>query len=404
MSLFDRDSSLSSSSAASSNGEDEGTLPVRAPPVRPTASHAGSTTSPSTSGPLTLLEQRRRMAEADAASGRRLGTGSAPWRRELLRNGPGSSSIHPAGSASANTTAEATTALDSTKKTGDASKFGGSIAAAMNLRKEEKEKMLLKRLQQQRSEEARGGDGKALAQKDLEVGVFVTASYRALLQRNIQPPAKASGTTDAEDTKAGLTDKGKRAHGGDKSDSDEENDPLSAYLRQLEGQKQVGRAGQADTAAAPASPSTSGDYYDQIMKAPLQEQRQQEEEERRGLMEEPHMEDTADRGRHAAPDASPAPPTIAELQDLIGGPPLSPSASNKTPFTALEPHSKVAAGPVSSPSVEEVKKDATSAELVHAQLVYDTREARRNRAASDATLLACARRCDDRIASSLFCM
>ncbi|KPA76725.1 hypothetical protein ABB37_07557 [Leptomonas pyrrhocoris] len=393
MSLFDDDGSLSPSNSASSSDVDEGTLPLRAPPV-PLSRSAGAAASSfdvpvngnnkynNNSGggggaPLTVLEQRRRMVEADEAGRLFGGRGTAPWRSALM--GPPPASSTP----------------------GETSKFGSSIAAAMNLRREEKEKTLLRRLQQQRRAEDENGEGNALAQTDLEVGVFVTASYKAMLQRNIRPVAKGAHRTDTDDQ---LAQRGN----ADSEDAQEEDDsdPLSAYLRQLEHRRHASTIVPAKAAA--------GDYYDQIMKAPLRE----EKNDREGNVAKQHEVSSAVRAaENDSSDLSSdptrvAPPTLAELQDLVGAaaaPSAAPTSSSSyaQPEDALRSSasavSSVATNEQSQPSVVDAEREEHSAVLAHARLVYDTREARRRRTGTDATVQACARRCDDRIASALFC-
>lgn len=381
MSLFDRDSGLSSSaasSASSSDGEGDGeaSLPVRAPPVQPRSTN----TAPS--APLTVLEQRRRMAEADAA-GRRFGLAGAPWRGELLRRLPTSTAQTSSSSASPSSV--------------EASKFGNSISAAMHLRREEKERLLLRRLQQQRRAEEQGSAGRTLAQKDVEVGVFVTASYRAVLQRSIRP--------SAEDSQGAKTES-EKGSGDDAAEA--EDDPLAAYLRQLESQR-------LDSQASPA-PLPSEDYYDRVMKAPLREKEKQGDDHARDANEQAPTADGTENASVTVPvadDPPIVPPTLAELQDLIGTPAELPSAvpamDDPTLHTEVAPQCGLSASSPSSATrqgehspIEDAERDAHSAVLAHARLVYDTREAGRKRTATDATVQACARRCDDRITSSLF--
>ncbi|KPI84478.1 hypothetical protein ABL78_6466 [Leptomonas seymouri] len=396
MSLFDRDSSVSSCDSSSLDGEDGGLLPLRAPPVPPDCRAKGAPSSSSgasqssASAPATVLEQRRRVADADAAR-RRCGVlGSAPWRSEVMRHPP------------------ITVATQSTaSSTGETSKFGSSIAAAAVLRKEEKEKLLLRRLQQQRKAEEQGGDGNALAQKDLEVGVFVTASYRAMLQRNIRP----SGT----ESRMSGTDDGQAKSSVDGEDEEEERDHLSVYLRQLESESQALTSAPASAAGVVASASsTAGDYYDRIMKMPLQAGKENNRESDTGKQrEEDSATCQAEKISSVLPPDSTAvvSPTLAELQDLIGGPsepsltPTLPSYTQSEEAVQSRESASLLAETAkqSQPAIEDAEKDVHSAVLAHARLLYDTREARHRRIGTDAIVQACARRCNDRIASSLFC-
>ncbi|KEG15270.1 hypothetical protein DQ04_00121020 [Trypanosoma grayi] len=94
------------------------------------------------------------------------------------------------------------------------SRFQASIAEALQLRKDAREVVLLRRIQKQRREEASNSE---LVEKDLEVGVFVTPQYMAALKRqnNRQCATLSKAPSVIED-------------GGDAAD------PLEAYVRQLE--------------------------------------------------------------------------------------------------------------------------------------------------------------------------
>jgi hypothetical protein len=400
MSLFDRDISVSSSHASSSDSEAEATLPVRAPPVRAMYDASGGPPSPSAApgnhrAPLTLLEQRRRMAEADAAAGRRYGAGQAPWRSGVLYRPPAAAVAKPAtGGGGSGISAP----VEVTSTAGDASKFGGSIAAAMTLRKEEKEKALLKRLQQQRKAEAGGGDGPALAQKDLEVGVFVTTSYRAVLQRSIHPRDNDAPKLDNE----GRQSNTKKDGGSD----DDDDDPLSTYLRQLESRRQASNPVHMEVAA--------GDYYDRVMRVPLHDEKSRDDIAKGKAEADATGAEVTKLSWGPCPDDAPvAPPTLSELQSLIDDPvipeaSLAANASSSTQAGSLLSTQQAAALTPTSmdearPDAEDAEREARSAVLAHARLVYDSREARRLRTATEATVQVCARRCDDRIASSLFC-
>lgn len=398
MSLFDLDHSGSASSASSSASE-EGVLPSRAPPPRSTGSASGTGTGSSggphsSASPLSALEQRRRMAERDAADWRIDGT---QWRGVLLGSAPLSSSAPPRPRAPSGTAAPSAD---------EGGKFGSSIAAALHLRQEEREQTLLRRLQQQRKAEAEGSEGRALAEKDMEVGVFVTPSYKALLQRNLHPTDTRGGDT----ANAGALHGGSAARDGNggrvDGDGDEEDDgPLAAYLRQLEsrgGTTKVPTAAAVTTAAGAPSP---GDYYDRVMKAPLLEERvttttAQTQQVRAEEPEAPAditairpASITVGNGADAVPEATP-PPTLAELEELLAGGAVTGSAPGRAPRRTSE------AGGAHTPASR--TDEEHSAVLAHAQIVFDAREARSRRGTTAATLVAGARRCDERIAASLF--
>ncbi|KAG5469696.1 hypothetical protein CUR178_01834 [Leishmania enriettii] len=398
MSLFDVDNSRSSSEALSSTS-DEGTLPT-SPPLPPglrapfdaDTSVSRSSAYADSTAPLSVLEQRRRMAELDAARWR---NGGARWRSELL--GPPAAALNSFSAAASSVQPERASSTFA-----DGGKFGNSIAAALNLRREEKEKALLKRVEQQRKadEESIGVD--VLAEKDADVGVFVTASYKELLQRNLPLTEESIGRLGAQrHTKADGD--------GDGGSSDDNDGPLGAYLRQLEG------TSHPDTDADDASPSASrwasGDYYDRAMKAPL--------------LGEENTSSTAVAGVAASRlevgdfvEASPAvaesaernglsplvAPTLSELQGLVEHTAVGLSS---TPMSMKLPHADAGqtngtAKPAAAGAAEGKADDAPSAILAHARLLFDTRQAKSCRGANDATVVAAARRCDERIGASLF--
>lgn len=392
MSLFDRDSSVESSSASSSasNGDDGPSLPLRAPPVSSPRT-ATSAAAAAGSAPLSALEQRRCMAEADAA-GRRLGHARAPWHRELVRR--------PAPTEASKSAVSDGGASAASSGSGEQSKFGASIAAAMQLRRDEKEKTLVQRLQQQRAAEAQGTDGAALAEKDVEVGVFVTASYRAVLQRNVHP----SQTTESQQRQAGqqaaASSVVENATEGEKAEDDD--DPLAAYLRQLDAEKRDTRATAEQTEGLPSSSAMTGDYYDRIMKVPMQEK-----EKRAAVVGEvPNTEGLAGAASASTTAATSfQPPSLSELQDLIGaqdlpGPAAAPAPGFVSSFPPALPQQQTLT-PVAARQTTTEEEEAHSAVLAHARLVYDAREARRLRSANDATVLALAQRCDARIAAAV---
>ncbi|ESL09320.1 hypothetical protein TRSC58_02960 [Trypanosoma rangeli SC58] len=97
----------------------------------------------------------------------------------------------------------------------EGSRFYASMAEALRLRRDAREELLLQRIQKQRQEEASNAD---LVEKDLEVGVFVTPQYLAVLKRHKNPL-----TASFHDSL------GNAAPGGE-----EGIDQLEAYVRQLE--------------------------------------------------------------------------------------------------------------------------------------------------------------------------
>lgn len=100
------------------------------------------------------------------------------------------------------------------------SRFHTSIAEALQLRRDAREALLLRRIQRQRQEEAGCSE---LVNKDLEVGVFVTPQYLAALRRH-RGPAKGSSESLAPN---------------DATDGADGADPLEAYVRQLEEKRQA---------------------------------------------------------------------------------------------------------------------------------------------------------------------
>ncbi|KAG5495037.1 hypothetical protein JKF63_02090 [Porcisia hertigi] len=387
MSLFDLDSS-SSSSKASSVSSDEGTLPTcPPPPLRATYStEPAFTCSDGITGSgasLSVLAQRRRMAELDVARRR---NGTARWPNEL----PGTSASHfKSGSVPASST------------TPDTGKFGSSIAAALSLRREEKERALLKRLQQQRRAEEESMGGEALARKDMEVGVFVTANYKALLKRNLHPVENNSRGSDSQS----FT----KADGGNDEDSGDDKDgPLAAYLRQLEATTH--RTFDANELSLSASLLSTGDYYDRIMKAPLLE-----EKNASGADTATTTTSVGDGGEFAgvsvvaavdvpaerSGSAPCAAPTVSELQDLIQHTAVGPSPTSGS-SSASKKDTGASTGHAKSSHAAEDADDMHSAVLTHARMLFDLRQAKCRRGANHVTLVATARRCDERICASLF--
>ncbi|KAG5469349.1 hypothetical protein LSCM1_02564 [Leishmania martiniquensis] len=396
MSLFDLENSRSSSEA-STTSRDEGTLPICPPPPPPTAPLDGKAAVPCSSGrgkgaaPLSILEQRRRMAELDAARWHPRG---ARWVNELL--GPSAAALK-----SCNTAASSAEAERGSSTCCEAGKFGTSIAAALHLRREEREKTLLKRLEQQRKAEEESIGAQALAEKDMEVGVFVTASYKALLQRNLRPTAKGSGGM-------GTGPQSKVKDDNDDGSSDESDGPLAAYLRHLEGTSHPATGGNGVSPFA--CQLGSDDYYERIMKAPLLEEKSSSGSAAAAAAPLSEVRDTAEASPIASSsaervDSAPvALPTLAELQDLIDdtAPGSPPTPESKEASRAEAGEAKGSAKPAAAVPPKEEADDARSAVLAHARLIFDMRQAKSCRGTNDATLVAAARRCDERIGASLF--
>ncbi|CBZ37222.1 hypothetical protein, conserved [Leishmania donovani] len=364
------------------------------PPPPPTAAYSAQLSFASSgsiagyAASASVLEQRRRIAELDAA--RQLNRG-AQWRNELLGPPAVAQRSFSAAPSSAQTKSSPPTSAD-------AGKFGNSIAAALNLRRDEKEKTLLKRLQQQRRAEEESSGSQALAEKDMEVGVFVTASYKALLQRNLRPTERSSGGQSAQPSKKdnGTNDEG----------SGDDEGPLAAYLRQLESKHQPATV--TSDASPAASRMATGDYYERIMKAPLLEEKNASGTavamagsagDAGGLPEVTPQVTPSAEGIDAV---SLAAPTLNELQGLIEHTAFGPSP---TPGSLGVPQTEVekAMDTVKPAAAAETEAaDVHSAVLAHAQLLFDTRQAKSSCGANPATLVAAARRCDERIGASLF--
>ncbi|GET91815.1 hypothetical protein, conserved [Leishmania tarentolae] len=391
MSLFDIDDSHASTEASSSSG-DEGVLPPSPPPPPPRAGYScqpSGTRGDSNVGytaSLSVLEQRRRMAELDAD--RRLSRGGQ-WRNVLL----GTPASAPSSFSAAPSSVEK---KSMPSNSADVGKFGNSIAAALKLRREEKEKTLLKRLQQQRKAEEEGGGSQALMEKDMEVGVFVTASYKALLQRNLHAAEKRSGDQVAQPPKKDNTAE-------DEGSGDDDDGPLATYLRQLEGTRQPATA--RNDASLSASRLATGDYYERIMKAPLLENNAPGT-----AFAMTGSVGNAGNSSEATPGVTPSAeaidaaslpaPTLDELQDLIEhtdfGPSTMPGSLSVRPMETEKSTVKAAV------AAETEANNTHSAVLAHAQLLFDTRQAKSCSSENAATLVAAARRCDGRIGAFLF--
>lgn len=98
------------------------------------------------------------------------------------------------------------------------SRFGSSIAEALRLRRETRERVLLQRILRQRREEEGNED---LAEKDMEVGVFITPQYLSALKRQRSTRAASPG---------GLAKQ---------AENMEDMDPLELYVQELEERRRV---------------------------------------------------------------------------------------------------------------------------------------------------------------------
>lgn len=390
--MFDLDSHGSDSASTSSasslcEGKEEGLLPIRAPATTP---RGGCKLTGGVLGP-SPQEQRRRTAELDVATAQRLR--GARWRGELsgqpLSTGLGdrgatSGPTRVASGGSANLAASSAAGCSNSGVGAPVgagrSKFGSSIAEALQLRNDERDRLLLRRLQRQRELEK---DDVRLAEKDVEVGVFVTPAYRSLLQRHLQQSASPSNSASA----SAAT--GRHSVAGDHPVNDDDDSPIDAYLRELD-EKQTKRqltAGRDSVAAIPP-PVVSKDYYARAMMAPIEDERLQTSSIQGACGNAP-------RGEAKAPEAPPS-PHLAELLSLVGAAPPSSSLLSNDHLAQNVPAK-------SSERPRDVVKwnDSTnsgSGIVSHARLVFKTREVSRQRCATKATIEACARRCDERIA------
>nr|CCC94188.1 conserved hypothetical protein [Trypanosoma congolense IL3000] len=116
---------------------------------------------------------------------------------------------------------------------GGGSRFGSSIAEALKVRRDIREKLLLQRLSKQRLEETNSAE---LVKKDMEVGVFITPQYLNTLARQ-----RSAQNTSQDACKVGALR------------SDEAVDPLEWYVRDLEERRRV-----ASQKAAPVSETVEG--------------------------------------------------------------------------------------------------------------------------------------------------
>ncbi|RNE99438.1 uncharacterized protein Tco025E_09014 [Trypanosoma conorhini] len=125
---------------------------------------------------------------------------------------------------------------------GEGSRFHASMAEALQLRRDAREALLLRRVQKQRQEEAGNVE---LVEKDLEVGVFVTPQYLAALRRQrnflVASSAGSAGSAAAGD-EDGM-------------------DPVEAYVRRLEGER-AAAASQSSSALPGAGSFAAGGSID----------------------------------------------------------------------------------------------------------------------------------------------
>lgn len=293
----------------------------------------------------------------------------------------------------------------------DDSLFGNSIAAALQLRKSEQERLLLKRLQKERE---RDSTDAALVEKDMEVGVFVTPAYKQLLRRHRGGGQAEDGGAKAE----GHADGSSRKH--EKHDAvaqDDDDDPLEAYLRQLES-KQRAMTEAEDSRRQEQSPASSsassalekqgsrtngheGDYYDAQMLAGLKGAQDR-------LHRTPHLPQQGEGPSSSGLPSSvaeAAPPTLEELQHLLQLPPGGTAKDAQRPAEETAAHDQVA--PAETPVSQAQKIDAKRKTAVqeareeHERFLFAARESRKRRRADVQFIEACALRAEERIAKRL---
>lgn len=274
--------------------------------------------------------------------------------------------------------------------------FGNSIAAALQLRRDEAEKILLKRIQKDRERDAADA---TLVSKDSEVGVFVTPAYKQLLRRHRKGSAVAAALDSLAEEAEEDQSRRRATEGWRDGGEDEDEDPLEAYLRQLESGKApapVG-AGADDATAAAAGTSTGGgvDYYDVVMRATLDDARDRQQQEQAEESDN-NSASTAQQHQQAlmalVAEASPVPsaaaaPSADELQSLVTATsPGSPEQQHQQQETA---------------TVAAKAQPAKSAAEEHERVLHAAREARKRRRADATFIAACALRAEERIAKRL---
>ncbi|CCW63090.1 unnamed protein product [Phytomonas sp. EM1] len=405
MSLFDLDdndftSETSSSSGSTHSGSHpivggdsskkplESKLPFPAPPVR--SNELPGSMSDAPRGRFALTESEIRSAQQD--------------RKKLLERRLASKIGFSGGWNAAsnllidNPTGSVPVAGDGKAGRGDSSVFGNSIAAALRLRKEEQEELLLRKLRAERSNDP------ALIEKDLEVGVFVTPAYKQMLRRHHK---RQSGQTDGtENAPDELVDSKKRG------ESHDDNDPLEAYIRSLERNQQRGLATSAGDPPSGLSSSHSNDvnssvsetkatdpggHHDQVMLMRLYENAQPSE---RGRQQQ----------RGPLPEDGISPPSFSELEALV--------LTEGTPTHAEERGAENAKGRPISDALKEVAPGSegnpnhlsnpgsgvasqNEALIAHQRTLFLSREARKRRRADGDFIDACARRCEERMLKAL---
>lgn len=419
MSLFDLDSDGSSSSSLHSSDnvrpsphcEQQETPATAAPHRSPTASAGKAAPSSLSSSAVDVRSLlgippdrggRYTLTAADAARAEEERRRQAQ-RQRSSRVGGGWLSGGVAGPASNTDTSSATSG----------GLFGQSIAAALQLRKEDQEQLLLRRIRQQRAAEAGNTE---LVEKDLEVGVFVTPAYKALLRKQLVRP-KEDGTASASSSKAPEAASGK---------AEEEEEPLGAFLRQLEASPaRAGGERQRAPGVGGGTPETSdsssvvrnrSDYYEMQMRAQLAEAARHEQSRPKASTSAEEQELAPGSQRRAVVSAEATcggevcapPPSLSELQALVAAdavPPISSDASHKTASASPQPPLDTAGSNKTDEKGKGTKESArgaatsevTSALAHHQRVLYAAREAGKRRRADDAFIVACARRCEDRM-------
>lgn len=263
---------------------------------------------------------------------------------------------------------------------GDASVFGSSIAAALQLRKAEQEKLLLKRIQKAKERDA---EDASLVEKDLEVGVFVTTAYKQMLRRH----RGAHGSSTAE---KGVDGKASEGHAREcEGDNDDDDDPLETYLRKLEKAKEQRPSG-ADRAISAADSNGAGgaaaDFYDTMVLAELREaQRRQQTDER------PQQHVLADpRSVSSGPIREGVSPSAEEPQRLQPGTEVAPVSSADRERVGT-------AGVSSQPPTDAAPPGAVSAREEYGNVLRAARESRKRRRAGADVVEACTRRAVERM-------
>ncbi|CCW66180.1 unnamed protein product [Phytomonas sp. Hart1] len=400
MSLFDRDDdsvvSESSSSSihspnhalvddVSSKNTLESTLPLHVPPLFPT-NEPLRISSNATRGQFTLTESEILSAQQDQKRllERRLGS------RMGIRGGLNATFNQP----SNNLASSASLGINGKTGRSDSSVFGNSIAAALRLRKEEQEELLLRKLCAERSNDP------SLIEKDLEVGVFVTSAYKKMLRHHQK---RCSGLDDATDkVSSEPTDSAEKGE-------DNDDDLLESYIRSLERNLPKIRAiSETDpprlscnnvtnglSCTSKRKASELGSHYDQVMLMRLHEDAQasgrtQEQQPPQGHS----IEDVINR------------PSLSELKTLV----LTEGAVTHTEDAILTdgkemsiPDAMNKSVPCSGgntdrpPDAGRGVKSQNEALIEHKRTLFLAREARKRRRVDAAFIYGCAQRCEERM-------